>query len=84
MSLISFENQQQVSLLKDPFKQDCIHQVYIIMDTNMFSPYDKYWWAKVSFVNGNTKGEQKFGNYKPDEFDKMIAEIKSFTDSLNK
>lgn len=67
----------------DPFKQGCITDVCIFMRTSLFDE-TKYWYATIEFKNGKTKGEQRFGNYKPDEFDKMIDEIKQFTDSLSK
>lgn len=68
-----------VSILKNPFNKECVTGISIIMSVNGLG---RYWWANVEFINGNTKGEQKFRDYKEDEFARLVQDIQNFINSL--
>ena len=70
-----------MSILKDPFKMDKVHSVSINISTNTFSG-EKYCWANVKFKNGNTEGQQNFGN--TTDFNGLVREVQLFIETLEK
>ena len=71
-----------LSTIKDPFNKDCIKDIDIHITTSWSTPPKRYCWATVTFQNGNTKGEQRFGNH--DDFKTLMTEVQVFMDELEK
>ena len=78
MDAIDQLKQQQLSILKDPFKVDKIQSVAIHISTSING--HKYCWGYVEFKNGNTEGKQKFENR--DDFNALVKEIQAFIQTL--
>lgn len=75
------ENTNEISILNNPFTKECVTDVMIKYTTSTFSE-NSYWYGYVKFKNGGTTGRQCFGNYKPDEFKKLVNDIENFVNSL--
>lgn len=72
------ECNKSVSPLKDPFEKDCVTSISMRYWKGSFSD-DWYFTGTVEFINGNTKGEQKFDCSSPDQ---LHAEINEFLKTL--
>jgi hypothetical protein len=64
------------SILKDPFSKINVRRIYV-----SFSYTFNQWQANgsVEFLNGDTKGEQKFEG---ETFDEVVLKIKTFLETL--
>ena len=69
-----------ISILKDPFKKDCVTEVMLKIATSCFSPYEKYCYAYVEFKNGNTTGKQNFPRC--NDFNKLTKDVQAFIETL--
>jgi hypothetical protein len=77
MNLIG--NESGVSILKDPFS--CHHVSSLI--TFSVRQYDGTfsYWSVVSFINGDTKGEQRVT---ASSFEELLTKTKAFIETLKK
>lgn len=66
------------SLVKDPFNKECIDSIRVSMGKNIFTKKAQFS-AKISFVNGKTKGEQSFDGT---DFKDLFAQMEIFVQSL--
>jgi len=72
-------NSKELQDFKYPFMPQCIIHVSITITKHSFS--DKfYWYGRVDFENGNTKGKQRFGD--SDDFESLVHEMNEFIKSL--
>lgn len=66
------------SLLNNPFATDKVERIFISMSKNLFR--DEFmFYGSVEFINGHTKGEQKFDG--TDIMD-VVKQIYSFLEQL--
>lgn len=79
MTLLGNITGNEISIIKDPFKKDCVGDIGIYY---MSSCSVAYWWAKVEFKNGNTKGEQRTPDCKT--FEDVITHLKQILNTINK
>lgn len=68
---------KEISIIKDPFKNDYVSEVIIMYVTTWGEPY---WYAKISFKNGNTSGQQKTPEV--DTFEEVIIHMKQIIESV--
>lgn len=65
----------------DVYKKDCIKQIWINFDQNRYFNDIPFWQARVDLKMNNTKSEWKTNKHK--DYDTMMAELKSFLESLD-
>ena len=78
-ALDGFRQDQELSVIKNPFLKDSIHSVSMHMSTGYKG--DKDWWGHVCFKNETTEG--KVSAKDCDTFEELIAQIKQILDSVN-
>lgn len=66
------------SVINDPFSKSNVTQIFIAYCGEM--AYQQYWYAKIEFTNGNTKGEQTTPNC--NTFEEVMQHIKAIEESL--
>ena len=81
MELKLEETVNEISILNNPFKKECVTDILIKFSTGSFSG-EKYWYGYVEFKNGGTSGRQDFKNYQSDEFKRLVLDIENFVKSL--
>jgi hypothetical protein len=54
VELLNNEQENQLSVISDPFKKDCVNNIFMMMHTGYKG--NTYWFGKVKFVNGKTEG----------------------------
>ena len=67
----------EISILNNPFKKECVTEIMIRFVIHSFNKVG-YWYGYVEFKNGATSGRQDFGNYKLDEFKILVTDIEKF------
>lgn len=79
MDLLGESNNHTLSIIKDPFLKDCVGNIGI----NRSSWGGKYyWWGRVEFINGNTKGEQKTPDC--ETFEEVLSAVKQILNSIKR
>lgn len=73
------ETNTQVSLIIDPFVKDSLKSVSINYMKSSFND-SSYWYARLSFENGATKGEQKIDNCP--SFEEIVVKVKQILDEV--
>lgn len=68
-----------LTILKDPFLLQTIHTVSITYTKGFGDKF--YAFGRVEFINGNTKGEQRF---KGTDFDHVALQVKAFLETIQK
>lgn len=76
---INEEQSRGISIINDPFKPNCITNIWISYHNSGFG--NPHWSGKVTFVNGKTTGEQKTNNVR--NFEQVVVEMKQILDSIN-
>jgi hypothetical protein len=71
------ETESRISVLKDPFKKECLRDVLINICRR--SDGTTRTWGKIEFVNGNTVGQQKF---EAETFDALMAQMRAFIETI--
>lgn len=67
-----------VSVIKDPFIQEKITGISIRYNGDCYPK--PYWYVKVEFVNGNTKGEQCSPHI--ESMEEVLIDLKQILDSV--
>jgi hypothetical protein len=70
-----------VSVIKDPFIQENIKGITIRYNGDTLYNQKPYWYVKVEFRNGNTKGEQSYPHR--DSMEEVLLDLKQIMDSVN-
>lgn len=78
MNLIGTGEESKLSVFLDPFKKDKVSKIIIMMSEDLYDNF--YWFAKVSFRNGNTSGEQKTKYC--DSYEEVYIELNKILESL--
>ena len=73
------QTNNQVSLIIDPFVQDSLKSVSINYNKSSFDN-STYWYARLSFENGATKGEQRIDNCPT--FEEIVVKVKQILDEV--
>lgn len=69
-----------VSVIKDPFLESKIEGITIRYVGDGIFDTKPYWYVKVDFQNGNTKGEQK-STYR-ESMEEVLLDLKQILDSV--
>jgi hypothetical protein len=69
----------QLSLITDPFLKDSLKSVSINYSKNSFTN-KTYWYARLVFENGPTTGEQRVENCAT--FEEIVAKVKCILDEV--
>ena len=69
---------KSLSPLKNPFSKECVESVFIHSSRSIFSSDFRHS-GKVSFKNGNTKGEQEFSG---ESFEVVLNKMQEFVKTL--
>lgn len=77
MEIENIGEEKMPSILKDPFKNNCVKRVYVSFSELFNSSWGAY--GEVEFSNGGTSGKQTF---KGDSFDEVVLKIKTFMKNL--
>lgn len=78
VELLNNEQENQLSVINDPFKKDCVRNILMAMHTSYNG--NTYWYGKVKFVNGKTEGEHRTSDH--DTFEAMYVELKQVLESI--
>jgi hypothetical protein len=73
------DKEKSISDLKNPFDKSCIEQIHIMIYKGRFEPREVRHFAKIEFINGNTKGEQEI---RAENLPSLLSEIQNFIDNL--
>lgn len=77
--LFNDDKRDKVSLIKDPFKQDCIERVSLTISKSIFG--GKFMcYAVIEFKNGNTSGKHEINDCK--DLADAFHKAKQFVESL--
>lgn len=78
-SISKIGNEKLPSIVKDPFKKNCVTRISITYEEGLFD--NTKWSANgwVYFKNGNSKGQQDF---KGENFDSVVLQVKAFLNTL--
>lgn len=68
---------KEISVIKDPFKKDCVGNVWMYYRTDFGNCYWEGW---VEFKNGNTDGKQTTPKCKT--FEEVVASIRQILSSI--
>lgn len=66
---------------KDPFHASFCKQIMIIVDHNIFPPYEIRFMAWIKFANGDISGEQ---HIKADDFPSLMKKVHHFLEAMKK
>lgn len=80
-NLLGNSNNNPISSVVDPFKQDCIDGISIYLHKWVDR---KYWKGTIKFKNKNFGGNFESKEYNIDQFDECIKELKEFINSIPK
>ena len=69
----------ELSVIKDPFRKDCITGVWMYFQPDIFTNAPK-WAGWVEFTNGNSIGKQE--TPKVESFDELIIAMKQIFESI--
>ena len=81
MSILNYKEETKnnvISVIKDPFIEEKIVGISIRYNGDGYPK--PYWYVKVEFVNGNTKGEQ-MSPYR-DSMEEVLLDLKQIMDSV--
>jgi len=81
MELTVEDTVNEISILNNPFKKECVTDISINYRMHTFKKVG-YWYGYIKFKNGGTSGIQEFDDYKSDEFKKLVTDIENFVKSL--
>ncbi len=84
MSILNYNEETKnkaVSVIKDPFFEKNIKGIIIRYVGDVFSFQKPYWYVKVEFSNGNTKGEQMSPHR--ESMEEVLLDLKQIMDSVN-
>lgn len=82
MSILNYNEETKnniISVIKDPFIQEKIVGISIRYEGGGYPK--PYWYTKVEFANGNTKGEQR-SPYR-ESMEEVLIDLKQIMDSVN-
>ena len=77
--LFNNDKRNEVSLIKDPFKQDCIESVSLTISKSIFAN-NFMCYAVIEFKNGNTSGKHEINDC--EDLDDAFHKAKQFVESL--
>lgn len=77
--LFNDDKRDKVSLISDPFKQDCIERVSLNITKSLFTNRTLCY-AIIEFKNGNTSGKHEINNCK--DLADAFHKAKQFVESL--
>ena len=77
MKLELFGKKGVPSQLKDPFNKERIQSIHMHYYNRSWS--DPGWIATIEFINGNTRGEQKFEDK---DFQSLLGKMEQFVNEL--